>query len=106
MSNKFKIKITRRIPYIMTYKIIIKQMLLRPNIFIIAPIFTIDNFVSTGFNNELRVTPKTAIIVAGTPSLTLQTCPRPSSPKHETTLSYNDTPKSGAQLSNILYPHI
>ena len=64
-SNEFKIISTQRIPP-STSNIVIKQMLLHPDIFLIAPVFVIDDPTPVGHRILLRVTPETAIIVATT----------------------------------------
>lgn len=58
------------IPY-MAHKIVVKQMPLHPDIFIIVSIFTIDNFAPRGFDILLGVRPKIAIIIDSTLHLLL-----------------------------------
>ena len=52
-NNEFSIIITQRIPY-KPHKIIIKQMLLHPDIFIIEPMFAVNNFALTASRSNYK----------------------------------------------------
>jgi hypothetical protein len=64
-SNEFKTITTQRIPC-RTRDIIIKQMLLHPDILFIAPVFAADDPTPTSHKIMLRATPDTAIITDNT----------------------------------------